>query len=669
VTWHKLPAPASWNSRHIKLFLDLARALARDPKGPEVARATSAALGETDASLSAATHVLCDLTAQGWQVVVQDNATIAVAAPEIDSDPITEKDRVRRQELLKRDEQLATPAVRRFVASMETPREFRGEFVSIFSLMRDGAPLARDLSMHRGAQPDDPVWRTIIDPYVEVVRRGERCIHTGLKTADIWRYFRHTWTNQYTSTPGRSMMILVRDRAAAYHPIIGIAALGSSIVQIAERDRWIGWEPTQFVAQLRKSPTEVMARWITDRLDRSLRELYVDDLIKDGLYWPGLWNNPTQEAVARLDSEAKARRLAHQRFARAADLKNDVSQDGWRIRAESDLFRSKRSMMLAELLRAQRALTPYLRPNPTKQGLTRALDDPLARRMIVSLLRRAKADSVGTEIADLTVCGAIAPYNALLGGKLVGMLAVSPTIVREYHERYEERPSEISSALAARPIARRSNLVFVGTTSLYGSGASQYNRLRLPNEILGGEIVFRQLGRSRSFGTSHLSRASVHALVALAQQSRNGVRVNSIFGEGVSPKFRKVRGGLDLLGWPSEQLLQHGRQRIVYGVSLVENLLDYLVGIETEPRYLFSDACGDDTRKISSWWYDRWLCNRVLSDDVLANVASHSSARPVRHGARVATPTEPGSVIAEDEDLRGLGQRQNAFADLIVAPT
>jgi hypothetical protein len=30
---------------------------------------------------------------------------------------------------------------------------------------------------------------------------------------DIWRYFRHTWTYQYTSVPGRTMMFLVRDQA------------------------------------------------------------------------------------------------------------------------------------------------------------------------------------------------------------------------------------------------------------------------------------------------------------------------------------------------------------------------------------------------------------------------------------------------------------------------
>ena len=82
----------------------------------------------------------------------------------------------------------------------------------------------------------------IVDPYLQVVESGERCEWTGLRMMDVWRYFRHTWSNQYLSTPGRSMAVLVRDRAAENHPVIGIAALGSAIVQLGHRDRacWAG---------------------------------------------------------------------------------------------------------------------------------------------------------------------------------------------------------------------------------------------------------------------------------------------------------------------------------------------------------------------------------------------------------------------------------------------
>jgi hypothetical protein len=120
------------------------------------------------------------------------------------------------------------------------------------------------------------------------------------------------------------------------------------------------------------------------------------------------------------------------------------------------------------------------------------------------------------------------------------------------------------------------------------------------------------------------------------------VRVNSSFGEGVNPKLRKVRDGLDHLGWPSNDLLQHRRQRIVYGVSLVANLLPYLLGMDARPQYVFQRSIRGDVERIALWWMERWLASRVESEEVLAQVAINSTTRPVRHAARVVLPpTDP----------------------------
>ncbi len=653
--WYPLPWPEGWQTAERRAFARLARAVER-ADALAIERAREAGLARDDAALVGAVHVLLDLTGQGWAVRVEDGGKVFVSPPLGDADVVAEKQRVRRQELIKRDEQLATPSVRRFITFMERPREFHGSFVSIFNLMRDGRELARALRAVGANTAEDPsLLSTVIDPYVQVVS-DERCPHIGIKLIDIWRYFRHTWSNQYTSTPGRTMMILIRDRAAPFHPVIGIAALGSAVVQLAERDDWIGWQPSVFLATLRSAPTLRLARWISNRLRTALDEIYLDDLIKDGLYWPSLWDNPAPDAVERLLKEADSRRRDHHRFVRRADFKKVVDPDdiaGWRRRAESDLFRSKRCLALADLLRARHALAPHLDPTPTRTGLSRALDDAEARRAIMSVLRRAKADAVGTEIADLTVCGAVAPYNALLGGKLVSMLAVSPTVVNAYRQRYAAYASEIASSMAGRPIRRRSNLAYVGTTSLYGSGASQYNRIRIPADVLcgPGPIEFRQLGRSKSFGTSHLSAEAVRSLVRLAEQTANGARVNSIFGEGVNPKLRKVRHGFDLLGWPSDVLLQHGRQRIIYGISLVDNLLPYLLGIDQKPDYKFHRRSKvSDVDAISHWWMHRWLSARMTSKDVLDAVKQHRPTRPVQHGARVILPPLP-TASTDNEQL------------------
>lgn len=642
--WIPLPTPLSWGRVEKRALIALARALSVTTKRGQatVEAARAPCLRGDRPALAAAAWVLSDLASQGWTVKVDAAESIWTRPPKVAADPEAEKHRVRIQELLKRDEQLALPSVRRFVAEMEKPREFGGHFVSIFSLMRDGGELRSALEAIDREDVSAEALRTVIDPYVQIVTNTDRCRHTGLRLSDIWRYFRHTWSNQYTSTPGRTMLVLVRDRAAPYHPVIGIAALGSPIVQIKKRDDWIGWQSHAFVTALAENPTLAMARWVVRRMDRAIQELYLDDLLGDGLYWPSLWSAPSLDAIARLRKEAEARRNDHRRFAKRAELKKNVdAADGqaWRQRAESDLFRSKRCLTLADLLRSRAALAPFLQPIPSRAGLAAALADTEGKRAVADIARRAKAEAIGTEMADLTVCGSVAPYNALLGGKLVSMLSVSPSIVRAYRDRYTDYASVIASSMAGRPVRRRTNLVFVGTTSLYGSGSSQYNRVRIPAEVLGGEepVEFRELGRSLSFGTSHFSDKTVAALVRLSETSRTGVRVNSIFGEGVNPKLRKVRDGLDLLDWPSDQLMRHGRQRIVYGVNLVSNLLPYLIGADAEPHYRFRRNVKGDVASISDWWMRRWLTPRMRSPEVLAAVARHRVDRPVRHGARVPT--------------------------------
>jgi hypothetical protein len=58
---------------------------------------------------------------------------------------------------------------------------------------------------------------------------------------DVWRYFRHTWSNQHTSVPGRTMLFLIRDRAGKDHPIMGIGALSSPIMSHRDHKRRSAW--------------------------------------------------------------------------------------------------------------------------------------------------------------------------------------------------------------------------------------------------------------------------------------------------------------------------------------------------------------------------------------------------------------------------------------------
>jgi len=661
--WVVLSPPFSERSLAHRVFREHAQQLAalieQGVDDSAMNAALEAVLGnvakaESSTSLSAAMSILTDLARQRWLIRVTDTDEVEVHRPAGESlDPSREKARIRSQELVKRDEQLREPATRRFIENMIGRK---GRQSSIYNLLRDGRELAASLRDVRKLpiEARAAALRDVVNPYLQFVEGDERCAHTHLRLQDIWRYFRHTWTNQYASTPGRTMAFLVRDRARPNHPVIGIGALGSPIVQIRERDAWLGWNPEAFLEFVKESPSAELGVWLNKTINTAINELYVADFYAEELLSVRDLHAPSVEIIDRLNDYGRDQREKHHRFANSPEMKCDLrrEQNGentefWRARAESHLYKSKRALTLADMLNSRMVLQRYLNGSPTVEAVQQLLNTSDGARMVKKVLRKAKADRVGIAMADITVCGAIAPYSPLLGGKLVSMLAASPEVVDAYRRKYLEQESEIASSMAGRPIVRPSELVFLGTTSLYGSGSSQYNRLRMPTERLGGRpgerLEYVEIGRSGAYGTSHFTTTTVDALVRLVQQSSNGQRVNSIFGEGVSPKLRKLREGLDLLTLPADVLLRHGRARIVYGVPLARNFREYLLGMDEAPDYIFArHNPREGTEAISDWWMQRWLCRRIESDEVLDGVARHANVRDgqyLLHGACVRPTT------------------------------
>src|SRR5205823_5682330 len=110
--------------------------------------------------------------------------------------------------------------------------------------------------------------------------------------------------------------------------------------------------------------------------------------------------------------------------------------------AETPLFRSKRAETLAMLLKARLVLqndASIVSP----EAFRRRLEKPLARQAIQSLVRRIKGERVGVSLADIAICGAVAPYGALTGGKLVAMLLAGPEVIAAYQRKYSTAESII----------------------------------------------------------------------------------------------------------------------------------------------------------------------------------------------------------------------------------
>lgn len=595
-------------------------------------------------------HVVLDLAAHGWSVEFANHEIRLRARPPSTESCQAAKEKIRARHLLERDAQLREDSVREFISAIERRRLTAKGWHSIYSVMRDGQDLAKLLQ--KITKTKDPEARRArlaraIDPYLQFVTPDAVCGQTGLRLKDIWRYFRHTWVNIYRSVPGRSIMVLVRDRAAQGHPVIGIAALGSSVVQQAVRDRWIEWDAECALAKLSNLPTRTLVDWLTAQVRDHIAAIYRKDLERDRLITTEDLRYPSDAVVARLRKDSAAAIELHRKYPHAAEHKKNGSGNhtDWERMARTPLFRSKRAKQLAILLSVRKTFNELGLARLSPEELRASLKKPEFRHAISRLTRIVKAEKVGISMMDVIVCGAIAPYNALLGGKLVCLLLCSPEVVRFYAKRYRNQVSVIASAMKGTKVRRRPKLVLLCTTSLYGTGSSQYNRIKVPATLVGGGIesvvAYEELGTSEGFGSFHFSKETLRLADALLGRSKSGRKVNSIFGEGVNPLMRKIREALELMGLPSDALLRHGDKRIVYGIPLATNFRSYLLGLDAQPRYIIPlKNAPRGTNLLVAYWQNRWLAKRAESAEVLQKVALHTLCYPVRHGAQVPLPNE-----------------------------
>jgi hypothetical protein len=604
-------------------------------------------------------NVVLDLVSQGWELSVR-GPKVKFHPPRLSENSHSSKDFVRSRHLLGRNAQLSEQPVTDFLKRMERRHLHGKEWHSIFSVMRDGRDLAERLWNVDSLQDSEQratALSEVVSPYIQFADPDTTCQYTGLRLGDIWRYFRYTWVNEYKSVPGRSMMILIRDAAAPNHPVIGIAALSSSVVQHRRRDEWIGWQPQTFVDYVTKKPSKRVAVWLLDSVDRLIQGLYLADLVSDGVCSRSQIASPNQAVIDRLVDESKRAMTRHRRNpqkslhkGRKADF---TSSKYWKAEARTHLYRSKRCRKLADLLTIRKSFHQHSLREASQQSFRKATESAAMRASIAQLTRMVKAEHVGIDMLDITVCGALAPYNLLLGGKLVCMLLCSPEVTQYYSKRYARQVSIIASACKGKPVIRKPNLVLICTTSLYGVGSSQYNRVKIPLEKLGGrqgeEILFENLGHSYGFGTYHFSKETIKIGSVIISRRTNSRRVNSIFGEGVNPLMRKIREALDVVGLQSDELLQHGNRRVTYGVRLARNYRAVLTGFDKRPSYLIPQSnARHHSAEIADHWRRRWLSPRTGRAGILDAVAQHNLAYPIRHGAAVPLPSN-----GNEPDLTG----------------
>ena len=515
-----------------------------------------------------------------------------------------------------------------FIKHMET---VNSSGHSIGDLIADGEELANRV---KKAKEGEIALADAVKPYLQLVSENEKDEFTGLKTAEIWRYFRLTWATPSETTPGRTMQYLIRDAAHPMHAVMGIASLENCAVQITCRDDYIGWNQKAFIDNILNLSSND-ARLEFDRLLR-----YIEDGI-NGIDYSELCSkqtveNPNDEDIRLLldlAANAEQQRQDSLRDSTENGYDDDERSDLGSIstKTEQALYNRKRAEQLARLLTAKKAISDMINAPNFEEIWGPFCKSETGSSVIRNALVAQKTKHIGSSLLELNVCGAIPPYNEILGGKLVALLATSPQVIHDYKERYGHKASEIASRLKGESVYRPADLVYVGTTSLYYVGSSQYNRLKIPGTIFGTDfdIIWKKLGMTVGFGTMHISKATTQSLTEATSDGFN--RINHIFGEGASPKMRlltmAIRELLEATNEDSKDFSKHAMSRIVYGACLAKNTTDYLLGKAETPEY-YTDISryNEGTQKIIDYWRNRWLKSRLDFEPIYQRIRVFNKA-------------------------------------------
>ena len=609
-----------------------------------------------EAKYLSALEVLLDLIEIGYKV--KKNSEFKIVRPNpgrYRDNPQKYKEQERSILKKEREVQFKEDGIRKFIRDMEAEHGSTG---SVYRLIVDGEDLHSDLKHLQEKERDEITEKLddLIQPYIQISETGEKCEHTRLDLMDIWRYFRYTWLTPYNTVPGRNINFLIRDAARENDPVMGIASLASPMMNLTVRDHYIGWtidsleeemerkkrvhESEEMLPEDQRTPekktrTVEHVEWLeteeewNERVDEfcsSIREglkrsiemtlenIRYDDFVEE-------YDHLTEECLMDPDEEVfeileEIEEEATQRIEND-EATNPNEFDTWEERSEAALFRKKRARNLQDLLE-DRTYFVENKGMDDREFIEVALEDKQGRSALKTALREMKKRRVGAGMMNIMVCGAIPPYNHLVGGKLVAMALTGPKVIEAYKEKYEGYPSKIASSMKGEEIKKSNEVVFYDTTGLFEVGSAQYDRIRIPAQ--NGKMEYEELGYTSGYGSIQFGPKTRKRLAQVNKIVEGRRVVSGTFGEGIAPRMRKIRRGLKNCGLTGS-LLKHESKRIVYGVDLATNAKKYLRGQTDDPDYYwdFEDLEGEQ-QMVYDHWKQRWVSKRVQKNKVLDGI-------------------------------------------------
>ncbi|MFO7882389.1 MAG: DUF4338 domain-containing protein [Kosmotogaceae bacterium] len=196
-------------------------------------------------------------------------------------------------------------------------------------------------------------------------------------------------------------------------------------------------------------------------------------------------------------------------------------------------------------------------------------------------------------VMDIFILGAVPPYNTLLGGKLVAMIAATNEVRNVIYNKYKKSKTVILQE------EKNPSLALLTTSSALGK-SSIYDRIRFNNRVL-----YKRIGKSKGWGHFHLNHGLYEDMLHFLSWIDPSAVDSNRFGQGPNWKIRTAKKALYYLDLPTN-LLRHGIQREIYAIPLAKNYIKYLVGKNDE-----LDLYDMPFKDVTQFWKKRWLFGRA----------------------------------------------------------
>ncbi len=222
---------------------------------------------------------------------------------------------------------------------------------------------------------------------------------------------------------------------------------------------------------------------------------------------------------------------------------------------------------------------------------------------------------------EVTICGALPPFNAALAGKLVVSFLAHPSIL----EATKGTPGQIVQSVfdieRIDGLLPDAGVIAITTKGLYPGHSALYNRAAVPG-LDARPVRLRKLGDTRGESTMLMGERTARLAKRVVEGARESGRVALAYGTGGSKRMRFLESAAVESGL-SQRIVHAGIRRPVYGLRLVSNLPE-VIWCRAQPHWVVDTSLSaeDYSDTATALWRTQW------GDRASAAALSHSSVVP-----------------------------------------